>query len=56
MVKDKVKKGEHLTVTKKANGQIALEWDWDALLKEVVVATATRSPIESKTTKRKTKK
>ena len=52
MVKDKVKKGDHLTVIKKANGQVSLEWDWDALLNEVVAAT-TNVSTESKTKKKK---
>jgi hypothetical protein len=50
----KVLKGNHLTVTTKPNGKVTLEWDWDALLKEVVDASGVVT--EKKTTKKKTKK
>lgn len=49
----KVEKGNHLIVTTNPNGQVSLQWDWDALLKEVVEATGI--VIESKP-KKKTKK
>jgi hypothetical protein len=50
-----VLKGNHLTVTTKPNGSVNLSWDWDALLKEVVQATAVGQPVK-KETKKKTKK
>jgi len=46
----KVVKGNHLTVTTHLNGKVELEWDWDALVKEVREAT---SNIESKPAKKK---
>lgn len=36
-------KGKHLTVTKYKNGNVSLEWDWVALLKEVQIATGDRT-------------
>ena len=51
MVKDKVKKGDHLTVTTKSNGQVTLEWDWDALLNEVIAVTSNTSKPKKKTKK-----
>jgi len=36
----KVVKGTHLTVTTHPNGQVELEWDWDALVREVREACA----------------
>jgi hypothetical protein len=46
----KVVKGNHLTVTTHPNGKVELEWDWDALVKEVREAT---SSVESKPAKKK---
>jgi hypothetical protein len=46
----KVVKGNHLTVTTHPNGKVELEWDWDALVKEVSEAT---SSIASKPAKKK---
>ena len=50
----KVLKGNHLTVTTDAKGKVTLQWDWDALLKEVVDASGVTT--ETKTPKKKTKK
>ncbi len=46
----KVVKGNHLTVTTHPNGKVELEWDWDALVKEVSEAT---SSVASKPAKKK---
>jgi hypothetical protein len=46
----KVVKGNHLTVTTHLNGKVELEWDWDALVKEVSEAT---SSVASKPAKKK---
>ena len=40
--KPKVTTGNHLTVTADANGHVSLVWDWDALLREVQIATSDR--------------
>jgi hypothetical protein len=37
---DSVKVGSHLTVTTYSDGRTELEWDWDALVKEVREACA----------------
>jgi hypothetical protein len=37
---DSVQKGSHLTVTTYPDGKTELEWDWDALVKEVREACA----------------
>ena len=37
---DLVQKGSHLTVTTYPDGRTELEWDWDALVKEVREACA----------------
>ena len=49
--KPKVTKGKHLTVTTDANGQVSLEWDWNALAEEVRAATGLVSVTEAKVTK-----
>ena len=46
----KVVKGSHLTVTTYPNGKVELEWDWDALVKEVREACAS---VENKPVKKK---
>ena len=46
----KVVKGNHLTVTTHRNGKVELEWDWDALVKEVREAIAS---VGNKPTKKK---
>lgn len=38
MSKPKVVKGDHLTVTTFPSGEIKLEWDWDALSREIAAA------------------
>ena len=47
----KVKKGDHLTVTTAPNGQISLEWDWDALVAEIRAASGLIPVTEAKVTK-----
>jgi len=37
---DSVKVGSHLTVSTYSDGRTELEWDWDALVKEVREACA----------------
>ena len=49
---DSVKVGSHLTVSTYSDGRTELEWDWDALVKEVREACAS---VETKP-KTKTKK
>ena len=39
-------KGSHLTVTTFPNGRTELEWDWDALVKEVREACASVKPMK----------
>jgi hypothetical protein len=51
----KVLKGNHLTVTTDAKGKVTLQWDWDALMQEVVAATGLVVEEKPKT-KKKTKK
>ena len=46
----KVVKGNHLTVTTHSDGRTELEWDWDALVKEVREAIAS---VENKPSKKK---
>ncbi len=46
----KVVKGNHLTVTTHPDGKVELEWDWDALVKEVREACAS---VENKPAKKK---
>ena len=41
-----VVKGSHLTVTTFPNGRTELEWDWDALVKEVREACASVKPMK----------
>lgn len=40
--KEKVKQGKHLTVTIRSDGSVDLKWNWDALLREVQIATSDR--------------
>jgi hypothetical protein len=47
-------KGTHLTVTKWPNGQTKLEWDDEALLREVREATSNTKPqVKAKTVRKK---
>jgi len=47
-------KGTHLTVTKWSNGQTKLEWDDEALLREVREATSNTKPqVKAKTVRKK---
>jgi hypothetical protein len=48
----KVLKGNHLTVTTDAKGKVTLQWDWDALMQEVVAATGLVVEEKPKTKKR----
>ena len=50
----KVLKGNHLTVTTDATGKVTLQWDWDALMKEVVAASGVTT--KAKTPEKKSKK
>lgn len=50
----KVEKGTHLTVYIYEDGTTKLEWDDDALLKEVQAATASVANTKPKKTKKKT--
>ena len=53
-----VLKGSHLTVTTFPDGRTELEWDWDALVKEVREACAsvelanTKPAVKAKTNKK----
>ena len=55
----RVVKGSHLTVTTFSDGTTKLEWDWDALVKEVREAckdaelTAIKPNIQTKATRKK---
>lgn len=53
-VKETVKVGRHLTVTRSSEG-VKLAWDWPALLKEVQEATgdAVKKPVAKKPAARK---
>ncbi len=42
----KVVKGSHLTVTTYPDGRTELEWDHDALLRDVQAAIASVGPVE----------
>ena len=48
---EKTKTGNHLTVKTDSNGKITLEWDWDALLNEVISATGVTIKTKKKTKK-----
>ena len=54
--KVKVVKGSHLTVTTYPDGKINLEWDWNALTKEVAAATGLVKVTEVKVSKSRSKK
>ena len=41
----KVVKGSHLTVTTYEDGRTDLEWDWDALMRDVQNATASAGQV-----------
>ena len=60
MAKNKTKpsvvKGNHLTVTTDENGRTSLEWDWEALRKEVEEAIASVNKDLVKETEAKVKK
>lgn len=49
-------KGNHLSVTTNKDGTAKLVWDWDALVKEVVVATGGIKHDIVKVTEEKVKK
>jgi len=54
---DSVKVGSHLTVSTYSDGRTELEWDWDALVKEVREACASVELSNMKpTVKAKSKK
>jgi hypothetical protein len=54
---DSVKVGSHLTVSTYSDGRTELEWDWDALVKEVREACASVELANTKpTVKAKSKK
>jgi hypothetical protein len=54
---DSVKVGSHLTVSTYSDGHTELEWDWDALVKEVREACASVELANTKpTVKAKSKK
>ena len=48
-------KGSHLTVITYSNGKTELEWDWDALVKEVNEACANVEHANMKPTNKKAK-
>lgn len=54
--KVKVVKGSHLTVTTYPDGKVNLEWDWNALTNEVVIATGLVKVTEVKVSKTRSKK
>lgn len=54
--KVKVVKGSHLTVTTYPDGKVNLEWDWNALTKEVAAATGLVKVTEVKVSKSRSKK
>lgn len=58
-LKAKVTKGSHLTVTRYSDNRVNLEWDWDALLREVQAISPTKIDIiketEAKVTKSRSK-
>jgi len=43
---DSVQVGSHLTVSTYSDGRTELEWDWDALVKEVREACASVKPMK----------
>ena len=57
-----VTKGSHLTVTKYPDGRTELQWDWDALVRDVDLAiksvenAKTETKPSKKTTTKKAKK
>lgn len=51
-------KGTHVTVTKYRNGNVSIDWDWDALLHEVRAATLlfeSRQEIKAEKAEKKAK-
>lgn len=54
--KETVEKGNHLTVTVSPSGNVKMEWDWDALLKEIKESANLVTVTESKVKKSRTKR
>ena len=54
--KETVEKGNHLTVTVSPSGNVKMEWDWDALLKEVQKAANLVTVTEAKVRKSRKKR
>ena len=52
----KVVKGSHLTVTTYPDGRTELEWDHDALMRDVQAAIASVSPVEVTEKPKRTRK
>ena len=54
----KVTKGSHLTVTTYPDGRTELQWDWDALQRDVDLAikSVDNAKTETNTTKKKSSK
>ena len=52
---DSVQVGSHLTVSTYSDGRTELEWDWDALVKEVREACASVELANTKPTDKKAK-
>lgn len=51
-----VHQGSHLTVTTYPNGEKELNWDWDALVKDVTDSTNLVNVTENKVKKSRSKK
>ena len=53
-----VTRGSHLTVTTYPDGRTELQWDWDALVRDVDLAikSVDNAKTETKTTKKKSSK
>ena len=55
--KETVEKGNHLTVTISPSGNVKMQWDWDALIKEIQetanLVTVTESKVKKSRTKRR---
>jgi len=51
----KVLKNHHLTISVAEDGSVNLKWDWDALLNEVIEATAIKKSLIKETEKKVTK-
>jgi hypothetical protein len=53
----KIVKGTHLTVATYPDGHVELEWDWDALVREVheAITSLENKPAKKKSVPKKTK-